>query len=107
ATPTAAFKVRVPDYHQPFPMHLVDAKMRFRGVSGTAFNRLNQIVGTHLMMPNLDFATVLVPAEVDPFALPTSPINSIRRFSSDAPDVHRVKVHGIVTARLPGQGLYL
>lgn len=107
ATPTAAFKVRVPDYHQPFPMHLVDAKVLFRGVNGTAFNRLNQIVGTHLMMPNLDFATVLVPAAANPFALPISPINSIRRFSSDAPDVHRVKVQGIVTARFPGRGLYV
>lgn len=107
ATPTAAFKVRVPDYHAAFPNYLVDAKVRFQGVNGTAFNRLNQIVGTHLLMPSLDFAKVLVPAEADPFSLPVSPVNSIRRFSGDAPDVHRVKVKGIVTARFPGRGLYL
>jgi diguanylate cyclase (GGDEF)-like protein/PAS domain S-box-containing protein len=106
-TPTAAFKVRVPDFHGAFPTYLVDAKARFRGVNGTAFNRRNQIVGTHLMMPSLDFAKVLEPANPDPFAMPTSPVDSLRRFSTDAPDVHRVKVKGIVTARFPGQGLYL
>ena len=107
ATPTAAFKVRVPDYHAAFPVQLVDAKVRFRGVSGSSFNRQNQMVGTHLMMPGLAYLTVVVPAPPNPFDLPVSPVNSMRRFSGEAPDVHRVKVKGMVTARFPGQGLFL
>ncbi len=107
ATPTGAFKVRVPNYVAKFPMYLVDAMVQFQGVCGSAFNRLDQLVAIHLMMPSLADAKILQPAPRHPFHIPATPIAQIRRFSSDLPDMHRVLVRGIVTARFPGKGLYM
>jgi PAS domain S-box-containing protein len=107
ATPTGSFKVRVPDYHDAFPMNLVDARVRFRGVCGAAFNRRNQLVAINLFVPSLADTQILDPAPPDPFAVPITPIAGIRRFSADLPDVHRVKVKGIVTAPFLRRGLFL
>ena len=107
ATPTGAFKVRVPEYHDPFPVNLVDAKVRFNGVCGAAFNTRNQLVSFHLLMPSLKNLEVLQPAPADPFAAATTPIASIRRYSADLTDQHQVKIVGTVTAIFPQQGIYL
>ncbi len=107
ATPTGTFKVRVPDYHDRFPMQLVDAKVQFTGVCGSAFNQRNQLVAIHMLMPGIAYAKVLQPAPADPFAVPATSVDRIGRFSAQLTDVHRVKVQGVVTARFPGQGLYL
>jgi diguanylate cyclase (GGDEF)-like protein/PAS domain S-box-containing protein len=107
ATPTGKFKVRVPNYHAAFPLQFVDAKVRFRGVCGTSFNRRNQLVAIHLLMPDLKFADVTDAAPVNPFDVSTTPIGAVRRFSADLFDVRRIKVIGIVTARYPAQGLFL
>jgi diguanylate cyclase (GGDEF)-like protein/PAS domain S-box-containing protein len=107
ATPTGKFKVRVPDYHAAFPMELVDAKIRFHGVCGSSFNRRNQFISIHLMMPNLGYANVVDAAPVNPFSVPATPVGTVRRFSADLMDVRRIKVVGIVTAQFPNQGLFL
>jgi diguanylate cyclase (GGDEF)-like protein/PAS domain S-box-containing protein len=107
ATPTASFKVRVPDYKAGFPMDLVDARVRFQGVCGAVFNRRNQLVAINLLVPSLRNTRVLEKAPPDPFAVPVTRIADIRRFSSDLPDVHRLKVQGVVTAAFPGRGLFL
>jgi len=107
ATPTGVFKVRVPDYHAASPKQLVDAKVRFKGVCGTAFNGRNQLVAIHMMMPRLANATVIQAAPADPFAAPVVPIAQIGRFSADSAEVHRVKVLGVVTSAFPGRGLFL
>jgi len=107
ATPTGAFKVRVPDYTGKFPMNLVDAKVRFTGVCGAAFNSRNQFVSFHLMTPSLDNLQILEPAPADPFAIASTPIASIRRYSVDLTDEHEVKVLGTVTAIFPRQGIYM
>jgi len=106
-TPGGNFKVRVPGYHAPFPMELVDAKVRFRGVCGTAFNRRNQIVAIHLFEPTLKDSMVLEPAPPDPFNIQATSIADVGRFSADLSDLHRVKVVGTVTARFPQRGLFL
>ena len=106
-TPSGSFKVRIPGFHAAFPMELVDAKVRFRGVCGTAFNRRNQIVAIHLFEPTLKDSTVLEPASPDPFNIQTTPIADVGRFSTDLSDVHRVKVVGTVTARFRQRGLFL
>ena len=107
ATPTGSFKVRVPDYHAGFPMQLVDAKVRFRGVCGSAFNRRNQLVAIHVFMPSLSDSEVLELAPADPFKVPTVPIGDIRKFSDDLSDIRRIKVVGTATALFPGRGLFL
>lgn len=107
ATPTGTFKVRVPNYREPFPMGLVDAKVRFTGVCGAAFNSRNQLVAIHLFMPSLKDLMVLDAPPKDPFAVPVTPIANVRRFSADLSDEHRIKVVGTVTARFPLQGIYM
>jgi len=107
ATPTGIFKVRIPDYHDSFPLELVDAKVRFTGVNGAAFNSRNQLVAIHLLMPSLKNLEVLDAAPKDPFAAPAIPIAQVRHFSADLSDEHRVKVVGTVTARFPNQGIYM
>ncbi|HMG87143.1 MAG TPA: EAL domain-containing protein [Terracidiphilus sp.] len=107
ATPTGAFKVRVPGYQGPFPVQLIDAKVRFSGVCGASFNSRNQFVSFHIFMPSLDNLKVLQTAPKDPFAVPAIPIADVRRFSADLPVEHRVKVVGTVTARFPQQGIYM
>jgi PAS domain S-box-containing protein len=107
ATPTGAFKVRIPGYRAAFPMQLVDANVRFRGVCGAAFNRRHQLVSIHLLTPTVDDLDVLEPAPVDPFEVDITPIGRVRQFSAELTDVHRVKVVGTVTARFPQRGLYL
>ena len=107
ATPTGKFKVRVPAYHGSFPLSLVDAKVRFRGVCGAAFNQRNQLVAIHIMMPGLVHQTILQSSPADPFSVPTTAIRDIGRFSAALTDIHRIKVSGIVTARYPKMGLFL
>jgi len=107
ATPTGAFKVRVPDYRESFPTTLVDAKVRFVGVCAAAFNSRNQFVSFHLMTPSLKNIQVLEPSPADPFSAAATPIADIRRYSADLTDQHRVKVLGTVTAIFPRQGIYL
>jgi hypothetical protein len=107
ATPSGSFKVRIPNYQAEFPMQWVDAKVRFRGVCGTAFNRRNQLVTIHLFVPSLRDSEVLQPASSNPFDVPATPIGEIRKFSADLSDIHRIKVLGTVTAIFPGEGLYL
>ena len=107
ATPTGVFKVRVPDYESPLPMQLVDAKVRFRGVCGSAFNRRNQLVAIHLMVPGLEDSKVIDASPTDPFAVPTTPVDRLGSFSAQLADVHRVKVLGVVTAHFPGRGFFL
>ena len=107
ATGTGSFKVRVPGYRLGFPINLVDATVRFWGVAGSAFNTRKQLVAIHLLMPSMDEIKILKPAPADPFAIPISPIDSIRRFSADPTEVHRVKILGVVTAHFPGRGIYV
>jgi diguanylate cyclase (GGDEF)-like protein/PAS domain S-box-containing protein len=107
ATPTGVFKVRVPDYRNPFPMELVDAKVRFNGVCGAAFNSRNQLVSIHLLMPSVKNLEILEAPPKDPFAVPVIPIANVRRYSADLSDDHRVKVLGTVTAHFPLQGIYM
>jgi diguanylate cyclase (GGDEF)-like protein/PAS domain S-box-containing protein len=107
ATPSGAFKVRIPDYHDGFPMQLIDARVRFRGVCGTAFNRRNQIVAIHIFVNSLKNSAVLEPAPADPFNIEATSISDVGRFSSNLSDVHRLKVVGIITALFPQRGLFL
>jgi len=58
AAPTGTFKVRIPDYHDRFPMQLVNAKVQFTGDCGSAFNQRNQLVAIHMLMPGASFTAM-------------------------------------------------
>jgi PAS domain S-box-containing protein len=107
STAGGLIKVRIPDYHAPFPMELIDANVRFRGVAGTAFNRQKQLVSVHLFVPDIRDLVVVDPSNSDPFSMTNSPIGSLATFAAKGINVHRVKLKGIVTAQLPGRGLFV
>ncbi len=88
------------------PRHLVDARVRLRGVCGTEFNRASQFVGVQLFLTRLEDITLVDEAPVDPFAAPVEPARALFRWSGVAASGHRVHVRGEVTWR-SGRQLYL
>ena len=88
------------------PEHLVDSKVRIRGVAGTLFNPQRQLVGLQLFVPSLEQVTTLSAPDADPFAAPVHTITSLNRWVSRHGLGRRVRVHGVVTwAR--GRQLYV
>lgn len=82
------------------PEHLVDAKVRLRGVCATEFNRLRQLVGFYILTPSIDFIRVLEPPKA-PVMLPLRRISEFGSFSSNLLPGHRERVQGTVTFRSP------
>ena len=81
----------------PLPEHLVDAKVRIRGVAGTLFNQQRQLVGLQLFIPSLDMVTTLAASQPDPFSAPAHAIASLNRWVSRLGLGRRVHVRGEVT----------
>ncbi len=99
--------VEIPDFRQPIPPPLVDAKVRIHGACGAIFNRKNQLIGVILYVPGLTEVHVLEPPPADPFAIPARPIASLLRFTPKGASGHRVKVRGVVTLPQPGRSLFI
>jgi diguanylate cyclase (GGDEF)-like protein len=85
--------------------HLVDAKVRLLAHAAPMINANSQMIGVHLMAPNLSALTVLQPAPADSFESPLVPIDDLLRWSQVSAWVHRVHVRGSVTLQWPGSSL--
>ncbi|HJQ25567.1 MAG TPA: response regulator [Blastocatellia bacterium] len=92
---------------QPLPSHLIDAKIKVRGVCATIFNEKRQLIGIQILAPRLDQVTVLEPAPAEAFALPVQPINTLMRFTPGQSVGHRVRVQGVVTLQRPGGLIFI
>ena len=79
------------------PEHLVDARVRIRGVAGTLFNPQRQLVGLQLFIPSLDLVTTLEASRPDPFSAPVYTIGSLNRWASRHGVGRRVRIRGEVT----------
>lgn len=99
--------VEVPWAGGPAPAGLVDARMRIRGVCGAEFSAKDQLIGVQVYVRSLDDISVIEAAQAHPFTEPTTPIGQLQRYGFHNPAGHRVKLAGVVTARLPGQGFYM
>lgn len=84
--------------------HLVDARIRLRGVCATDFNQKKQFVGLDLYVPSPKFMKVLEAARTDTFAGPAMPIGNALQFGQAQ---HRVKVSGVSTYQSSDRGIYL
>jgi diguanylate cyclase (GGDEF)-like protein len=82
---------------------LEDARIRIRGVFGTIYNSRRQLVGYDLVISSPSQIEIIEPAVGNPFALETTTIGDLLRFSPAVRFGHRVKVAGSVT--LVGSGL--
>ena len=84
---------------------LVDAKIRILAHAAPTVNTNSQMVGAHLMAPNLSTVTILEPAPPDAFGGPVVPVDDLLRWSQVAAWTHRVHVRGTVTLQWPGSFL--
>ncbi len=81
---------------------LLDAKVRVRANAAPTINGTGQMIGVHLMAPNLSAVSVLEPAPTDPFQRPPIPINNLLHWDLLAASYHRVHLRGNVTLNWPG-----
>ncbi len=89
------------------PHDLLGTPVWVRGVAATVFNNERQMTGRILYLPSLDcIEAESGPVSEDLFALPLQPMNSLLR-AEPGTIQDRVRVRGVVTAPVPGLGLYL
>jgi signal transduction histidine kinase/ActR/RegA family two-component response regulator len=84
---------------KPLPMHLIDSKVRVRGVCASVFNERRQLLGIRLHVPGLSFVTILEPASTDLLALPVQALNTLMQFNPGKTAGHRVRMQGVATLR--------
>jgi signal transduction histidine kinase/ActR/RegA family two-component response regulator len=87
--------------------HLIDSRVRIRGVAAGVFNHKRQIIGFTIYSPGLSDISVLQPAPEDPFLLPLTPIQDIARYEKGWNPEHRVHIRGTVAAQWPGRSVFL
>jgi signal transduction histidine kinase len=90
------------DYTAADLAHLVDARVRLRGNAGAIFSPTEQIRGVSLFGGRVS-DTETLEAPPDPFSLPARPIRSIYHYSATGEVNRRIRVRGVVTARIVGQ----
>jgi diguanylate cyclase (GGDEF)-like protein len=83
--------------------HLVDERVRIRGIACSLFNKRRQIVGVQLRFAGLAMLTVVSPAQERPFDLPVTPVSLLLTFRPGKPSDRLVHLQGIVTLFWPGR----
>ena len=79
----------------------IDARVHLRGNIGTIFGRTEQLRGVSLFVGRIGDVVVLEPPP-DPFSLPARSIRNIYNYSSAGEVNRRIRVRGVVTARISG-----
>jgi signal transduction histidine kinase len=98
--------VRVPD-PSGIPPGLIGSTVRVDGAAGSFFNKKDQLIGVVLNSPSFRYVSTIAAAEQNPFALREKPIADLQGFTLTARPMHRLKIHGIVTAQFEGKKLYV
>jgi PAS domain S-box-containing protein len=107
-TPKGRFKVIIPGFdNKPLPTNLIDALVSVQGACTSDLNVRRQLSGITLHVPSLDQVKVLEPAPADPFAIGTTRIDAVATFDPDRFAGRRVKIQGVVTLLIRGQGFIL
>jgi diguanylate cyclase (GGDEF)-like protein len=84
---------------------LVDAKVKIHADAAPTINGDSQMIGIHLMAPNLSAVTVVEAAPGDPFMQPLTAIDKLLHWDEYSASFHRVHVRGNVTLQWPGSSL--
>jgi signal transduction histidine kinase len=102
------FNVLVPGFPGTNPpAGLLDSRVVVHGICGSDLNARNQLMAITLYAPGLQQVETLKQAPADPFEIPATPIAAVATFDPERVAGGRVKVTGVVTLSLPGQGLFL
>ena len=92
----------------PLPAHLIDSEVRIHGAGASVFNQKRQLLGFRIVIPSLEYLTVVDSAPTDPHALPVKPVAGLMQFSPDEnDDRHRVRVQGTALLQTPDGAVYL
>lgn len=81
--------------------------VRVPGACGSAVNSRGQLSGITLHTPSLGQIEILEGVLGDPFARPTTAVGNVAKFDPDRIAGRRIKISGVVTLFLPGQGFFL
>ena len=107
-TPQGRFKAIIPNPGKQAPPDcLIDALVRVRGACSTELNSRGQVSGVVLHVPGIEQIRIQEAAPSDPFAIRGIPINTVATFDPERVTRRRVKVSGVVTLPIAGQGFYL
>jgi hypothetical protein len=92
---------------QPLPTHLVDALVSIQGACSSELNIRRQLSGITLLVPGPGHIRIIEPSPADPFTTASTRIEAVATFDPDHLAGRRVKVSGVVTLLLPGEGFFL
>jgi PAS domain S-box-containing protein len=107
-TPKGRFNAIIPGFqNKPLPTHLIDALVNIQGACTSELNVRRQLSGITLHVPSLDQVKIFEAPSADPFAIAATPIDAVATFDPGRLAGRRVKVQGVVTLQLPGQGFIL
>jgi PAS domain S-box-containing protein len=107
-TPKGRFKAIILGFdNKPLPTNLIDSLVSVQGACTSELNVRRQLSGITLHVPSLDQIRILEPAPADPFAVGTTRIDAVATFDPDRFAGRRVKIQGVVTLRIKGQGFIL
>jgi PAS domain S-box-containing protein len=104
-TPKGRFKAIILGFeNKAMPTNLIDALVSVQGACTSELNVRRQLSGITLHVPSLERIKILEPAPTDPFAIATTRIDAVATFDPDRFAGRRVKIQGVVTLRMTGQG---
>ena len=107
-TPKGRFNVIMPGFaNRPLPTHLIDALVSVQGACTSELNVRRQLSGITLHVPSLEQIRILEAPSADPFAIEATPVGAVATFVPGQLAGRRVKLQGVVTLKLPGQGFIL
>ncbi len=107
-TAKGRFRVLIPGFEsQRLPIELIDALVSVQGACTSELNARRQLSGITLHAPSLKQVQVIDPPAADPFAIGGTPIAAVGTFDPNRSAGRRVKVGGVVTLKLAGQGFII
>ena len=107
-TPKGRFNVIIPGFdNKPLPEHLIDALVSVQGACTSEMNVRRQLSGITLHVPSLDQVRIFEAPSADPFAVGAMRIDAVATFDPNRLAGRRLKMQGVVTLRMPGQGFIL
>jgi signal transduction histidine kinase len=107
-TPLGRFKAVIPNAgKQLTPDYFVDALVRVRGACSSDLNARGQFSGVTLHVPGIEQIDIEDAAPSDAFAIRSIPIETVATFDPERLAGRRLKVSGVVTLTMGGEGFYV
>ncbi|HEY8995756.1 MAG TPA: histidine kinase [Lacunisphaera sp.] len=85
----------------------IDSQVEFRAVCFHLYNNSRQLFGAKLAVPEGEPVRVLQRGASDPYTLPLRSSEELLRYNRAGPEVHRVRLRGVVTYADPGEMFFL